>query len=165
MADLLHLHPRLRQIVMELGGQARVVSAARATCCGPGSQQYLFDNQNRPGFNPANPPGKSNHEYDPDASWPSPTPEEHAASSLVGGCWAIAVDFVAPYPHGHPELCFPIRDSSGGFDTRRGGEPWHGQLRPVCTPRRYAGMWRELPAGFVVPPKPDRRRAVVVAVI
>jgi hypothetical protein len=28
-------------------------------------QKFLFDNQHRPGFNPANPPGKSNHEAVP----------------------------------------------------------------------------------------------------
>lgn len=127
MADLEHLHPTFRQRVLNTGH--RVNSGARRTCCGPGSQQYLYDNRNRPGFNAANPPGTSWHEY---------------GKGIPGGEWAMAVDFAGPpYPHGAPGIIFPIRR-----------EPWHGQPSEIPETARVAGAENRLPR--IDPPKrPD----------
>lgn len=126
--DLDHLHPEFRRRVLATGHA--VNSGARATCCGPSSQQYLFDHRNEPGFNPANPPGSSWHEY---------------GTGLTGGEWALAVDFAGPpYPHGAPGFCWPIK-----------GEPWHAQPAEVTTSKRVAGAEKRLPAVSVSPPSPS----------
>lgn len=41
-------------------------AAALLASCGKHTQQYLYDHQNDPGFNPANPPGYSTHELHSD---------------------------------------------------------------------------------------------------
>lgn len=89
------------------------------------------------GCNPANPPGSSWHEYDEAATFPNPDSD---ASSLIGGAYALAVDFAEPYPHGANGLCWPIA-----------GEPWHAQPAEITESARVAGAWRRLPS----PPSAD----------
>jgi len=130
MPDLDHVHPVLRARVEATG--VAVNSGARSHA----RQQQLYDDYLAGHGNPANRPGTSNHEYDEGAAFPYPDSE---ASTLVGGAWALAVDFAEPYPHGADGLCFPVP-----------GEPWHAQPSEVTESYRVAGAWRRLP----VPPPP-----------
>lgn len=130
--DLDHLHPVFRARV-ENACQARstsVFSGARST----ERQRQLYEDFLAGRGNPANPPGSSWHEYDP-------TTIDDAASSLVGGAHALAVDFAEPYPHGEPGIIF-----------RLAGEPWHGQPSEIPETSRVIGAWRRLPA--LTPPAP-----------
>lgn len=85
MADLEHIHPEsvrrigafFTEVTARTGLPCFYVSGARATCCGPGTQTYLYDHQHEPGFNPANPPRQSWHEW---------------GDGLPGGWWALAAD-------------------------------------------------------------------------
>lgn len=115
MADLSTLHPVFRQRVEATG--ASVLSAGRSTT----RQAELYDGWVRglPGYNPANPPNTSWHEY---------------GEGLTGGRWTLAVDFNPPYPHGAAGLCFPIPS-----------EPWHAQPSEVTEVRRAAGAELRLP--------------------
>lgn len=143
--DLDHLHPEFRRRVEATG--AAINSAARSHA----KQQDLWDCRQHKeatgvcdcvdGCNPANPPGSSWHEYDEEALFPYPDSE---ASPLVGGPYALAVDFAEPYPHGAPGLCWPIV-----------GEPWHAQPVEVPESQRVAGAWRRLP---MPEPAPQRNR-------
>lgn len=74
------------------------------------------------GCNPANRAGESWHEY------------AEGDEDLVGGRYALAVDFNEPYPHGAPGLVFPIA-----------GEPWHGQPAEITETSRTAGADERLP--------------------
>lgn len=135
MADLDHLHPEFRRRVEATG--VAVNSGARSHARQAQLYQCRQDKLrtgvcNCPdGCNPANMPGSSWHEFDEGAAFPN---TDSAASPLVGGAWAMAVDFAEPYPHGADGLCFPIP-----------GEPWHGQPSEVTESYRVVGAWRRLP--------------------
>ncbi len=135
--DLDHLHPVFRDRVLATG--VDVNSGARSHA----RQQQLYDDFVAGRGNPANRPGTSNHEYDESAAWPI-TDAENEATSLPGGCWALAVDFAEPYPHGADGLCFPIP-----------GEPWHGQPSEITESARVVGAWRRLPSVQPAPPPVD----------
>lgn len=132
MADLEHLHPVFRERVLATG--VGLASGARSHA----RQQQLWNDFQAGRGNPANRPGTSWHEYDESVEWP---PADGDASSLVGGPWALAVDFAQPYPHGADGLCWPIP-----------GEPWHAQPSEVTERQRAAGAWRRLPAVEPAPP-------------
>lgn len=120
IADLEHLHPVFRSRVIATG--VAVASGARSTA----RQKELYDGwvARLPGYNPANPPGTSWHEY---------------GNGIPGGVWALAVDFEEPYPHGAPGLIFPIA-----------GEPWHAQPSEISEPSRVNGADSRLPVQPVV---------------
>jgi hypothetical protein len=122
MADLSPLHPVFRQRVEATG--VPVYSGGRSTV----RQGELYDGWVRrlPGYNPANPPGTSWHEYGP---------------GIPGGRWTLAVDFEEPYPHGAPGLCFPIPK-----------EPWHAQPAEITEGARVAGAELRLPTPDPGPP-------------
>lgn len=127
MPDLEHLHPEFRRRV-ESTGHA-VYSGARSHA----RQAQLYQDYLNGTGNAANPPGKSWHEYDEGAAWPNPNSE---TSNLVGGAYALAVDFDGPpYPHGAPGLIFPIIAD----------EPWHAQPSEIGETSRTADAWRRLP--------------------
>lgn len=112
-----HLHPTFAARVAN-ACRARgttVYSGARST----EAQAELWRRYQAGTGNPANRPGTSWHEY---------------GDGLVGGPWAMAVDFSEPYPHGEPGLIFPVA-----------GEPWHGQPSEVSEPYRVAGADTRLP--------------------
>lgn len=113
---------------------AAVLSGARSHA----RQQQLWDDYQAGRGNPANRPGTSWHEFDESVPWP---PSDGEASALVGGPWAVAVDFSTPYPHGAPGLCWPIP-----------GEPWHAQPVEITERQRVAGAWRRLPLPAPPPP-------------
>jgi GH25 family lysozyme M1 (1,4-beta-N-acetylmuramidase) len=122
VAGLEHLHPVFADRVAN-ACQARgttVYSGARSTA----EQAELYRRYQAGTGSPANPPGLSWHEYGPD---------------LLGGSYALAVDFSEPYPHGEAGLIFPIA-----------GEPWHGQPTEIPETARTAGADLRLPA----PPTP-----------
>jgi hypothetical protein len=137
VADLAHLHPVFRERVIATG--VSVLSGARSRA----RQRQLYDDYLAGTGNPANPPGTSWHEYDETAPWPDVGAADSAATSLVGGCWALAVDFEEPYPHGAPGLTFPIP-----------GEPWHAQPTEVPEKTRTSGAWRRLPLPAPTAPEP-----------
>ncbi len=132
-ANLEFLHPVFRDRVLATG--ADVVSGARSH----ERQQQLWDDYQAGRGNPANRPGTSWHEYDESVAWPP----ADGQSALVGGPWAMAVDFAEPYPHGAEGLCFPIP-----------GEPWHAQPAQITESQRVDGAAERLPPPTVAPPAP-----------
>jgi len=152
MSDLDHLHPVFRARVLATG--VPINSGARSHA-GQSALFVCFQGRLATGHcgcaecNSANSPGTSWHEFDEANPWP---PADGEASQLVGGPWALAVDFAEPYPHDAPGLCFPIA-----------GEPWHAQPTEVTEPQRVVGAWRRLPGprergelfGGLGQPEPD----------
>jgi len=147
MADLDHLAPTLRASV-EAGIAAMpylwVESGARSHA----RQQQLYNDYLAGRGNPANRPGTSNHEYDETSTWPI-TDAENEATSLAGGCWALAVDFGAP---GADFAELHARAAEFGLVFPLSREPWHGQPIQVAESYRVAGAWRRLPQP--APPAP-----------
>ncbi len=157
MADLEHLHPELRRRLDHAladhpgayvlsGGRSHTRQAELAECY----QRFLVTRRCPCAeCNPANPAGTSWHEYDERAPWPGVGAGYAAATELVGGPWAMAVDLAGAYRGIRANarsygLCFPID-----------GEDWHAQPWEVTEPQRAVGAWRRLPlAGTPEPPPP-----------
>jgi GH24 family phage-related lysozyme (muramidase) len=141
-ANLEPLHPtfraRVERALAAFGGLA-VYSAGRSTR--RQAELYAGWVARRPGYNPANPPGTSWHEYDEDGE---------AGDDLPSGPWAYAVDFDTSGRSGRAleelravaaefGLCFPVAS-----------EEWHAQPAEITETARVHGAAGRLPA----PPVP-----------